>query len=242
MQTEVEVYSFEYVADKSTVTDWNVFLSSDLFARLMRGDMESKRWIARLGEADVVQVSCGIGAPLEYESTHRLYAPQWVLDTLGLEGYGEQLMLECVRCEDLAPATRLVLRPSEEMIAEPRELLEGPLSLLGAVREGSVLPLPGGLGTLTVEVTEPAEEVFLDGAEVAVEFREDHLRPAVAAPVVSPVAPPVAAVEIGGSMVPEESFNGAALAAARAARARDNRRQGLPASFEAFSGKGYSLK
>jgi hypothetical protein len=248
MRTEVEVFNFEYTGDKSAVTDWNVYLSSDLFARLMRGDEESQRWIARIGDAEVVQVSCGIGAPLEYESTHRIYAPQWILDTLGINGDGELLMLECVPCENLPRATRLVLRPSEEMIAEPRELLEGPLSLLGAVREGSVLPLPGGLGTLTVEVTEPAEEVFLDGAEVAVEFKEDHLRPASVADV--PPAPRPATEDKEkeeeqkggfGSMLPS-SFDGAALAAARAARAKENRRKGLPAGFEAFSGAGYSLK
>jgi hypothetical protein len=94
---------------------------------------------------------------------------------------------------------------------------------------------------LTVEVTEPAEEVFLDGAEVAVEFKEDHLRP----PKEEQKKPEDHSAEQEqkggfGSMLPQE-FDGAALAAARATRAKENRRRGLPAEFEAFSGTGYKL-
>lgn len=241
---EIELYSYDYLDDRSNATDWNVYPSSNLYAELMRRFVESKRWIARIGDVDIVQVSCAVGDPLEYTTRDRIYAPQWILDSLGLEGAGEMVQIEWVRCEDLPAATKLVLRPSEEMMAEPRELLEGPLSLLGAVRAGSVLPLPGGFGTLTVELTEPADEVFLDGAEIAVDFMTDHLAPAVPEePVAAPAVPLQAAEEPvkDAGMLPE-TFALAALAAQREARARENRRRGLPSSFEAFSGQGYSMR
>lgn len=247
---EVELYSFQYLDDGAArdATEWSLYPSSDIYQDIMR--VESQRMIARLGDEDIVNVLCGIGTPLEYSSRGRMYCPQWVLDTLGLSGEGDLVRCAWVRCEDLQRATRLVLRPSEEMMAEPRELLEAPFSLLGAVRVGSVLPLPGSFegGTLTVEICEPADEVFLDGAEVAVEFKEDHLPRASAAPLEESGAVAGAGAastedtentEDGfSSMVPITSLPPLAPTLSQPIQ----RRGGHPKGFVPFSGTGYSLK
>lgn len=264
---DIEIYGFQYLDETTSrdATDWSVYPSSDVYQTMMRE--ETQRMIIRLGDSDIVQVSCGLGSPLEYMSRGRMYCPQWILDILGIQGCGELIQCESVRCEDLPKATRLVLRPSEEMIADARDLLEGPLSLLGAVRSGSVLPLPGGFGTLTVEACEPADEVFLDGAEVAVEFLEDHLpgfRAATDAAVnhsgtgptvSSPIGAAVAAAgreteaeeskeDFGfASMIPSSSTvasgGASGLGGRRAGRGGAG---GGGGGFVPFSGTGYSLR
>lgn len=174
----IKLYSFRYLDEEelANVSQWSVYPSTDVWRRLMSQREESQRWIARLGESDMNSVLIGMSNPVEMYSRETLYCPKWVLDALGVEGNGERVVLEWIACETIPRATRLVVRPSRRIPdgIDPRDLMEGPLSQLGGLKMGTVLPLPGGDEgeTLVVEVCEPAEEVFLDGNEIALELNE----------------------------------------------------------------------
>jgi hypothetical protein len=231
----VEVYSFEYLADESRASEWTIYPSRDVWERLMRREEGSRRWIARLNG----ELSICCSDPLEYESRGRIYCPRWVLDGLGLDGGGEEVEVEWQRCEELPSATRLVFRPSRLMEGDPREMMEGPLSQLGVLRAGMMLPMPdGGEGYMLAEVCEPADEVFLDGHEVEVEFEDKELREE--AEVEAAIAAVAAAAAVPAPTAPtnvtsaEDFDDGGMLPAGIAPQLRGG--------FVPFSGRGHTLR
>jgi len=187
----VELYSFAYLEDTRKTSDWSVYPSKNVWAKLM-GREASARWIGRLTGTYETVVSVGLADPIEYESTNRLYCPFWILDALGVKGDGEEVAVEWVAAETLERATRLVFSLTEALPADldPRDLLEGPLSMLGVIRTGSMLPIPGMEGEcFHVTTCEPADEVFLDGDEIALEFLLPEIAPAPLPSAPLPSAP-----------------------------------------------------
>ena len=168
------------------------------FLQLLHGSgAESVRWILTLEG-----MSVALGDPIPDTQQAAVYVPQWILDASSEDlGQGEMVAIDCIAAETLPRAERLSFRVIGDLPedVDVRELLEGALSQLGVLSLGQMLPVPAFEGcVLMVEACEPADRVFLDGAEVALEIeREAERETAVvgaavaAAPPMPPVASPV---------------------------------------------------
>jgi len=97
------------------------------------------------------------------------------MDTAGLID-GDEIDMEFKKSEDLQKATRLSFKvigniPDDLDI---RDLLEEPLSQLGVIEAGQMIPIPALEGTvLLLDSCEPEGLVFLDGAEIALDIQTD---------------------------------------------------------------------
>jgi hypothetical protein len=177
MSSLVSLYSKVYLEQEDD--SWSARPSRRLLEHI-HSDEDSARWIAVIGG-----VRIALGDPVVSASGRSLYIPQWILDTAGMEGNGDEIVVRFERSESLEKATRLVF----EVIGEIpegihlRDLLEEPLSQLGVLEEGQIIPAPIIDGVhLLVKACEPVgQPVFLDGAEVALEIEDDSVGAALAA-------------------------------------------------------------
>ena len=196
MTTTVALYSKLYM-DGREDESWSARPTPRLLEYLHGLDGESARWIAVLGG---VRVALGDPAPAPEGNrwSRNLYVPQWILESAGMAGEGEELQVRFERCETLPKATKLGLKIIGDVPEgiDLRELLEEPLSSLGALEVGQIIPVPilDGLHLLVQTVEPVGGAVFLDGAEIALELESDE-------PVPLPLPVPVALPRI------EESFN-----------------------------------
>ena len=156
---------------------------------LHQGYGDSARWIVIVGG-----IAIALGDPLPDTQEAAIYVPQWILDA-GTEEGGRETVFECVPSEGLPRATRLGFRVVGDLPEDidVRELLEGALSQLGVLGLGQMIPVPAfDTCILVVEVCEPAERVFLDGTEVALEIERetdaDPWTPALAPPAPAPAS------------------------------------------------------
>ena len=153
---------------------------------------DSARWIVSVGG-----MSVALGDPIPDTQQAAVYVPQWILDASSAQGQGEMVSVECIAAETLPHATRLCFRVIGDLPedVDVRELLEGALSQLGVLSLGQMIPVPAFEGcVLMVEACEPADRVFLDGAEVALEIERESATASASVSVgaAPPVAPPVA--------------------------------------------------
>lgn len=210
MTATVALYSKLYMErDDDT---WCARPTARLVEHLHNGEGDdTARWIAVLGGVrvalgDPVDIyidrenprSFATRGPVPSENrwNRNLYVPQWILESAGMTGEGEEIQIRFERCESLPKATKLgfkIMGDVPEGI-DLRELLEGPLSSLGALESGQIIPAPVLDGVhLLVQTCEPeGGAVFLDGAEVELELESDI----VPQPVERPPTPRPAEPEI----------------------------------------------
>jgi hypothetical protein len=214
MRFNVPVYSTLYAAEDCG--EWCARPTARFLQMLLHGHgPESARWIVSVGG-----VSVALGDPIADTRQAAVYVPQWILDASSEEhvGQGETVSVECIAAETLPRAQRLCFRVIGDLPedVDVRELLEGALSQLGVLSLGQMLPVPAFEGcVLMVEACEPADRVFLDGAEVALEIEREV--EAVGAEPVVPVASQAVASQptedfFSGGMVPVEELAPAPLA------------------------------
>jgi hypothetical protein len=205
MTTTVALYSKLYM-DGREDDSWCARPTPRLLEHLhsLDGD-DTARWIAVLGG---VRVAVGDPVPCENRWSRNLYIPQWILESAGMVGEGEEIQMRFERCETLPKATKLgfkILGDVPEGI-DLRELLEEPLSSLGALEVGQIIPAPILDGVhLLVQTCEPeGGAVFLDGAEVALDLESDPIEAPPMAPMATPRPPtPRPALEESfGPMIP----------------------------------------
>ncbi len=242
------VYSKLYLP--SDESGWSARPSVRTLERLhhMTEDNESsQRWICVIGEGDQ-EIRIALGDPVSGGATYerQLYIPGWLLESVGLEGIGEELSVRFERSELLPRAQNLKFHRIGDVPEgfDIRELLEHPLSELGVIRQGQMIPVPVLEGTLLqLESCGGAQGdgyVFLDGAEVGLEIEGD-------APA-APPSPPVA--ERVPTPIPEAPWDllPPSLTApppppppSSFPRGRGQRPAGTPSGFVPFSGTGYRL-
>lgn len=152
-----------------------------IFLRIYNED-ESKELIAPMG--NIVY-----GKSIDHETHddhHHVYAPLWLLDSVGFGGTGEILKCSILTNDAFPEATKITLRVVDSAMysGDIKEELESALTKLGVIRKHTVLQIPvEALGGFPVEVfvsnLEPADTVLCEGDEVAVEFEEpvDHFEP-----------------------------------------------------------------
>ena len=107
-----------------------------------------------------------MGDPVNtFTSSDALFLPSWFLEFIGLED-GAEVELAFEKSEALPKATRLSFKVIGDIPADldVRDLLEAPLSQLGVLEVGQMIPVPILEGTmLLLQECEPDNVVFLDG-------------------------------------------------------------------------------
>ena len=156
-------------------------------------DNDSVRWIAVIRcpasasaaeAADKNEIRIALGDPVSSAVGLSLYLPQWVLNSAGLEGTGEEVNIRFERSETLAKATQLEFKVLGEIPEgiDLKDLLEEPLSQLGVLEQGQIIPAPlfDGVSLIVKSCSPPGVPVFLDGAEIALEIEADDVAAAAA--------------------------------------------------------------
>jgi hypothetical protein len=126
------------------------------------------------------EIICCIGAPVRQADVQRnaMFLPLWILDRLGIAGYGNEVHAQFFLSDAFVEATRIVLRPHSSQFYDIQDVksdLEGALTRVGVVERGKMVMLPlselgGELLAFDVVATEPASVVLCQGDEVAIEF------------------------------------------------------------------------
>jgi hypothetical protein len=146
---------------------WSARPTKNLMRRLHSQD--SARWIATFDGGRI-----SVGDPVNtFTSSDALFVPSWFLESLGLED-GAQVELAFEKSEELPKATRLSFKVIGDIPADldVRDLLEEPLSQLGVLEVGQMIPIPIIEGLLLLQECEPDNVVFLDG-EADLEIEND---------------------------------------------------------------------
>jgi hypothetical protein len=176
-------------------------------------DNDSVRWIAVIGlgasaaadaDADAEgegsaaaatggsEIRIALGDPVSSAVGLSLYIPQWVLNSVGLEGTGETVNIRFERSETLAKATQLEFKVLGEIPEgiDLKDLLEEPLSQLGVLEQGQIIPAPlfDGVSLIVKSCSPAGVPVFLDGAEIALEIEADDVTHATASALPSVAA------------------------------------------------------
>ena len=244
--TSIELYSSVFLDTNDT--QWSARPSASLMRHIYhRGNDGSSRWVAIIRHRDE-EKRIAIGGPVECQAGTgtALFMPSWFLESIGLQGNGEHAELAYTttrqdvfdrhpitvtfeQSEVIPRATRLVFRAMGDIPEwlDVREILEEPLSQLGVLHQGQMIPVPAFEQIqLLLEVCEPAGAyVFLDGeAALEVQSESDCVAPSAAS---SSAASSSSAERIGQD---DNDFSSMMPSASPAS------------SFIPFQGTGYSLQ
>ena len=188
MNCLIKVYSKLYL--ETDDDSWSARPTKNLMRRLHSQD--SARWIAAFDGGRI-----SVGDPVNtFTGSDALFVPSWFLESIGLED-GADVELAFEKSETLPKATRLSFKVIGDIPADMdvRDLLEEPLSQLGVLEVGQMIPIPILEGTmLLLQECEPENVVFLDG-EADLEIENDtpvetpSPAPADATPPSAPAAP-----------------------------------------------------
>lgn len=171
---------------KRSDSSWSAVPSNTLVQRL--GD--SMRWIATFkvgGEEHRI----ALGSP-NGTTGMRLELPEWFIDATGITS-GEEIIIHFQACEGMTSAKKLIFKSLEPLPdwLDVRDVLEEPLSQLGIIKQGQILPVPVlDSVVLILESAEPADEfLFLDGEDIEIDVIMDP-------PVEHhPMTPPLEAID-----------------------------------------------
>ncbi len=208
-------WSQDFLPEGSTDL-FTCFLEEATWRKLHDRMPDAKRIFASIQAGERTHV-CALGHPvrggLGSDDDEPLYLSPWLLQSLRLEGAGDEVVVNWIT-EDFAPeATKIVLRPHESAFyqANARDELEPALTRYGILRSGSTVPVPldalGGYVVLfDVMRCEPADLVLMEGDEVEIEFEQalDYVVPS------APIAPPIPSAlepepfDPNGSVLPAE--------------------------------------
>ena len=205
MSFMVSLYSKVYLEEEDA--SWSARPNGRLLEILhgLNYGQGSARWIAKFGEEQKVRVALGDPVGLVGVTKCVLFVPQWLLHSAGMEGDGDEVEIRFERSEDMPKAARLGFKIIGDIPRDMdiKELLEEPLSQLGVLEEGQMIPAPVLEGVcLLVHTCERADgsiegPAFLDGADIALEIEED-------APIETP---PVAAAATASESSFESDMN-----------------------------------
>lgn len=187
MQARVTVYPKIYMSVEDS--SWSARPSVMLARRLHSGE-GSARWVACV-KGSHISVGDPISDGLMRSTEEILYLPSWFCESIGVEG-GEELEIEFERSENLEKATRLSFKVIGQIPADMdiRDLIEEPLSQLGVIEVGQIVPVPVVEGTvILLESCEPEGLVFLDGSDIVLDLEMDEAAGAAGATVKEEAAP-----------------------------------------------------
>ena len=184
-------------------------------------DGKTARWIVTVGSVQIA-----LGDPIRGTTPwlKELYLPSWIMSQATVEE-GDRVAVTIGRSQSLPEAEHLNLKVLGTVPEgwDLRATLEDPLSQLGVLTEGQILPCPMLEGvSLLVQICQPAGPVFLHGNEVSLELEVEQVPVAPSQPQV----PSTPAIDEFASMIP--SFM--------------ESKPPQQKSFQAFQGTGHRLR
>lgn len=188
MKIRVTVYSKVFLAASNNDhdTSWSARPTQKLMRRLHDSPRESARWIGIVEEKHI-----SMGDPVQdSNSFYGLYVPGWFMESLGLEENTE-VEMDFKQCEDFPKASKLSFKVMGDIPADfdIRDLIEEPLSQLGVLEVGQIIPIPVLEGPLLLlQGSEPDGAVFLDGNDIELDIEQDP--PVSQTQVAVPIAEP----------------------------------------------------
>ena len=145
-----------------------------IFAKIFTLYSEDAYYVA-LGSPVYDEMNFGENAT----NSKSIFLPQWILETLRIQGSGDPVKVEWLTNEYFPEATRIVLRPHDSAFfhADAKEELERALTRVGVLQMGITISVPlemlGGFNVcLDVITLEPANIVLMEGDEVSIEFEK----------------------------------------------------------------------
>jgi hypothetical protein len=169
------VYSKLYLETENE--EWSAIPTSSLLHRIHNSDQTTVRWIAVIHYKGT-EFHIALGDPIR-DTAQAMFVPGWFLHQMGVIGDGEEMEVSFIPAETIPKASRLHFsligdRSTIPEGVEIRDLLETPLSQLGVISKGQTIPIPVLENhSLLVKECDPAETVFLDGAEIAFEMESE---------------------------------------------------------------------
>ena len=154
---------------------WCAIPSFKLLNELHQSPFNTTRWIVCI-QKGTTEIRVALGDPVKGSLTKELYIPDWLFKGSGIDAGGE-LEVRFEPCERYSKPTRLVfsLLEEHENHGDLRDLIEEPLSQLGVLKVGQILPIPVLEGHMVVSEVDSKDPFntwfFLDGNEIALEFR-----------------------------------------------------------------------
>lgn len=185
---------------KTSESSWSAIPSNTLLQRLSHTD--SMRLIATFkvgGEEHRI----ALGSP-DGSTGMSLGLPEWFMESTGLTP-GESIV-HFQPCEGMPSARKLCFKSLEPLPdwLDVRDVLEEPLSQLGVIKQGQILPVPVlDSVVLILESAEPADEfLFLDGEDIEIDVIAPPEEP-VPQPLYDPMTPPLEATASPSPAFPE---------------------------------------
>lgn len=169
---------------KTSDSSWAAVPSNTLVQRL--GD--SMRWIATFKIAGE-EHRIALGSP-DGTTGMQLGLPEWFIEATGVTP-GEEIIVHFQPCEGMTSAKKLTFKSLEPLPdwLDVRDVLEEPLSQLGVIKQGQILPVPVlDSVVLILESAEPADEfLFLDGEDIEIDVLMDQPEPQAFEPMTPPL-------------------------------------------------------
>lgn len=171
-----KIYSKEYLEDDS---GWSVTPTTSLLQRIHAIPEQSSRWIAALRNAGEDN-KIALGSPIQSDEC-ALYFPVWFINAVGIVPDGGERIVRFEVSERIPRAGKLhfktvgVIPDWVDIVS----ILEEPLSQLGVLKRGQMVPVPViDDAMLILDTCEPDEEfVFMDGSDITLEVDVDESIP-----------------------------------------------------------------
>jgi len=171
-----KIYSKEYLEDDS---GWSVTPTTSLLQRIHAIPEQSSRWIAALRHAGQDN-KIALGSPIQSDEC-ALYFPVWFIDAVGILPDGGERIVRFEVSERIPRAGKLhfktlgVIPDWVDIVS----ILEEPLSQLGVLKRGQMVPVPViDDAMLILDTCEPDDEfVFMDGSDITLEVDPDESIP-----------------------------------------------------------------
>jgi hypothetical protein len=169
-----------------------------------------------------------------------------------ITGTGEYATVSIHEETAFQKATRIVVRPIDSLLLHVeniREVFEKSLSKMGILQQGRLYPIPleefdGMVVSFFTEVTEPENEVFLDGDSIPLEFEESLETVAPQTPAPAPASTntsPTTSVQ-GAITVPSQILTSEIQEELQATTPKQSGRKSFaPKGYIPFSGEGRRL-
>lgn len=169
---------------------WCAIPTTNLLHRLQMAGQESNRWVAVLPNG----MKIALGDPIRYGTQVALVLPSWFHELCGFEsiGTGEEVEIKFEKSETLPKCKSLTLQILGTLPdwLDPVEVLEGPLSQLGVLQVGQIIPIPlfDNVHILVMNCGENDTPYFLDG-ETALHIEQDIPEPTIPEPSLATPSP-----------------------------------------------------
>jgi hypothetical protein len=157
---------------KTSDSSWSAVPSNTLIQKL--SNIDTMRYIATF-KVNGEEHRIALGSP-DGSTGMRLGLPEWFINATGVRD-GEELIIHFQACEGMASAKKLQFKSIDTIPdwLDIRDVLEEPLSQMGVIKQGQILPVPVlDSVVLMLEVAEPADEfLFLDGEDIEIDVIAD---------------------------------------------------------------------